>query len=657
MNAHGSESTRRVIARLGAVKRTGAGWTATCPAHDDHRPSLSVSEGADGQTLLLCHAGCAVESVLVALELDYSDLFAPDQRPKPFARREVAVYLYRAENGRVLFEVVRYVPKGFAQRRPDGNGGYTYSLGDTRRVPYRLPELLGSRGRRVFVVEGEKDADRIAKLGEIATCNAGGAGKWRDEFASHFRDREVIIVADRDERGVAHARSVAASLQPVTRSVRVVQAFVGKDASDHLDAGKTLDELEAFHPMPQAAPAEEPENASEVRARLVCMADVSSVPVSWLWPGRIPLGKLIVLEGDPSLGKSTLALDLAARVTRGAAMPDGSSGLGVSAACVILTAEDGLADTVRPRLEAAGADLSRCYSLQTVPVVDADGNDAGERPPELPADLAELERLIIERGAKLIIIDVLNAFLSGRVDTHRDSDVRRVLLPLHLLAERTRCAIVVLRHLTKSRGSNPLYAGAGSIGIAGAARSVLLVAVDPNDSDRRVLAVTKANLARLAPALGFRLVAVEGTDASRVEWLGATRYRADDLVAQETSDERGARGEAEDFLAETLAQGRRLAREVQAEAAALGISKSTLRRAVNSLGVVSRKVGVPGGGGHWEWSLPIEGAQGAQASGLGQLEHLADSTDSTNDDGQSSAIVERESARAELELDPGEPTT
>jgi hypothetical protein len=162
--------------------------------------------------------------------------------------REVARYPYTDEEGDLLFEVVRFEPKAFAQRRPDGRGGFVWGLDGVRRVPYRLKELLSTVGP-VYITEGEKDADRLAGLGLTSTCNAGGAGKWPNEFSRYFEGRDVVILADNDGRGLEHAGQVARSLQYVAKSVRVVwlPGLLEKgDVSDWLDAGHTIEELESM---------------------------------------------------------------------------------------------------------------------------------------------------------------------------------------------------------------------------------------------------------------------------------------------------------------------------------------------------------------------------------------------------------------------------
>lgn len=175
-----SSAVSRVLERLEQVRRVGKGWQARCPAHEDRKPSLSVDQGQDGCVLLKCHAGCSVEAVVKAMGLRLSDLFPPPVATQSVGTRGdgrgsalgriVAHYDYRDEKGQLLFQVVRYLPKTFRQRRPAGAGGWRWGLGDVRRVPYRLPQLLAAPAEEtVFVVEGEKDADALAGLGVTAT--------------------------------------------------------------------------------------------------------------------------------------------------------------------------------------------------------------------------------------------------------------------------------------------------------------------------------------------------------------------------------------------------------------------------------------------------------------------------------------------------------
>jgi hypothetical protein len=261
--------------------------------------------------------------------------------------------------------------------------------------------------------------------------------------------------------------------------------------------------------------------------KIITLADVEPERVQWLWPGRIPVGKLVMLDGDPGLGKSTVAIDVGATVTTGGFWPDGSV-CNHPGAVLIMSAEDGLADTVRPRCDAAGADVTKVHAIEGVPIVSEDG-EVTLRPPTL-ADVVALENTIKRTGAKLLVIDVIMAYLPGRADSHKDQDIRAVLSRLSALADRTGCSVLLLRHLNKTGGRDPLYRGGGSIGIVGAARSGLLVAPDPDDPERRVLASVKSNLGPAPDSLAYRLVESGDYGVARVQWEGVTAHTARTLL-------------------------------------------------------------------------------------------------------------------------------
>lgn len=233
----------RVVSALESVRSevraTKSGFSANCPCpgHDDQRPSLKVSEGDDGRALVHCHGGCSIDDVLAALGLDMHDLYPENQIE--------AIYRYADEAGDVLYEVVRLRPKGFYVRRPDGNGGWREDLEDTRRVLYRLPEVIEAVGReRIWVVEGEKDVDALVEKGEVATCNPGGAGKWLAEFTEVLRGADVLVVRDDDKQGRQHGRSVARRLSGIANSVTLLRPAEGcHDTFEHLDSGHRLEKF------------------------------------------------------------------------------------------------------------------------------------------------------------------------------------------------------------------------------------------------------------------------------------------------------------------------------------------------------------------------------------------------------------------------------
>lgn len=320
-------------------------------------------------------------------------------------------------------------------------------------------------------------------------------------------------------------------------------------------------------------------------------SEVSPGSVDWLWPGRIPAGMLTVLDGDPGLGKSTATLAIAARLSRGHAMPDGAPGP-APAGTVVLSAEDDLARVIRPRLDAAGADVARIATLRV-------RDEEGLRAPVISAtDLAAVEQAVHAIGARLVIVDPLVAYLPSDVNAQRDQDVRRALAGLRDLAERTGAAVLVVRHLNKTGAGNPLYRGGGSIGIIGAARAGLLLAADPDDptGEARVLACTKMNLAPRPPALRLRLVA-EGGAHPHVVWDGESQHTATSLLAVPVdAGERTVLDEACDYLRTAMASGEAPVAELRRDAPC---SLRTLESAKARIGAKARRAD-----GRWLWYLP-----------------------------------------------------
>lgn len=260
----------------------------------------------------------------------------------------------------------------------------------------------------------------------------------------------------------------------------------------------------------------------EVGIRLIAVADIKPETNRWLWKGRIPLGMITLLEGDPDQGKSFITIDLAARVTTATTMP-GEQRSASPAAVVFLSTEDHFASTIRPRCEAAEADMRRVLLVDTMKT-----DDGAESSVMLSrGGLARLEKAITWCKARVVVIDPLMAYLPDGVDSYKDQDVRLVLSELAAIARRTGAAILIVRHLNKGGGKD-IHRGGGSIGIAGAARSILKVEKVAGSKVRRVLKSIKSNLATSPPPLhyqvadadGYRLVDADGNEecVGKVEW-------------------------------------------------------------------------------------------------------------------------------------------
>ena len=236
-----------VLDRVHNVRKVAGSWMGSCPVQGhgkgqgDRDPSLSIRADREGTVLIYCFAGCPADEVVEAMGLSMSDLFERKEgNGSKGPGKIVEVYDYTDEAGNLLFQSVRYEPKDFSQRKPDGNGGWIYKgifKNGSRPVPYRLPKVAEAvrEGRTIFVVEGEKDVARLEREGLVATTNPMGAGKWRDAFSDALAGADVRIVPDNDSAGREHARKVAESLRGKARDVRFIELPglpVGGDVSD-----------------------------------------------------------------------------------------------------------------------------------------------------------------------------------------------------------------------------------------------------------------------------------------------------------------------------------------------------------------------------------------------------------------------------------------
>lgn len=331
----------------------------------------------------------------------------------------------------------------------------------------------------------------------------------------------------------------------------------------------------------------------------VCMADVTPTKVRWMWPDRIALGKLTIIAGEPGLGKSFLTLDMAARMSRGDAWPC-SEGGGEPGGVVLLSAEDDVEDTIRPRLDAAGADCRRIRAIQAVRKPTASGGVMSV-PFSLIEHLHLLETTIREtENCRLVIIDPISAFL-GDTDSHNNSEVRGTLTPLAELAARYRVAIVAVTHLNKGYGS-AINRVIGSIAFTAAARAAYVVMRDEDDPGRRLFLPVKNNLGCDADGFAYR---IEGEPIPHVVWeLTTVAISADEAMGgfeKTRGPEPDARRDAEEWLRDFLAAEPKPANEIFKAAALDGHSKSTIKRAKAAMGIQAAKDGYQG---TWVWTLP-----------------------------------------------------
>jgi putative DNA primase/helicase len=405
---------------------------------------------------------------------------------------------------------------------------------------------------------------------------------------------------------------------------------------DGLHAERDIERLtaEALAVVREAA-----EDAGGLQARgakpvVLNMADVKAEAIEWLWPGRIALGMLTLIAGDPGLGKSFFSCDLAARVSLGSAWPDDRKTHAPRGGVVMLNAEDPVAQVVRPRLDAARADVSRINFVQAV----RDDGAEYDRQFDLSRDLPALEAAIVATpDCQLVIVDPLSSYV-GTIDAHRSNEVRAVVDPLAKLAARHRVALVCVTHLNKGGGGGPaIYRATGSLSFIAAARAGFYVCRDKDRPERRLLLPAKNNLA--PDTLGMAYAIVDGALAWEAEPVTMT---ADDAMQQAANagENRSERNDAAEWLGEVLADGPMPVKDLERMARDSGVSWPTVKRAKDELGVQSNRSGF-GRGSVCSWSLPSRG--GGRSSpierieftppGLNSMDSMS-SMDPTTDEGE-----------------------
>ena len=326
----------------------------------------------------------------------------------------------------------------------------------------------------------------------------------------------------------------------------------------------------------------------EPNLKLINMEQVEVEKIDWLLYPFIPFGKVTIVQGDPGEGKTTMVLQIIAKLTKGeAVLPSGSDEPALEGKTMDLepvnviyqTAEDGLGDTIKPRLLSAGADCSR--------VMVIDDNDQA-----LTMMDARLEEAIIKTKARLVVLDPIQGFLGAAVDMHRANEIRPLMKRVAVLAEKYHCAIILIGHMNKNSNGKSSYRGLGSIDFQAAARSVLIVGRIKDEPEIRVVCHVKSSLAPEGKSIAFRLDKDTG-----FEWIGEYDISADDLLSGENRGQKIR--SAKEFLKEVLESGFVAQTKVAEEAESRGIKKKTLWNAKKELEIDSVKIG-----NQWFWMLP-----------------------------------------------------
>lgn len=626
-------------------KRSGGGWVSRCPAHNDKQPSLSISEGGGGTPLLNCFAGCGYLQILASLGIE-PGVVAPDSgerppaprpprppqppssgTPRAFPTADAAVknleatlggrtgyYTYHESGGEPVGVVVRWDrPGGSKTLRPVARlgGGWRVGAIPDPRPLYRLPDLPGAD--TVFVVEGEKCADALAELGLTPTTSSGGSKAAKKTDWRPLAGKAVAILPDNDKPGGKYRDDVIKELgdldpQPAVRIVELPDISPGGDVVDVIDsrrqAGRDDDAIRAeILKLVDDAPVVDFETRLDTpdpdapAPVIVTMADVDPREVEWLWPDRFPLGAVSLLCGKPGEGKSFLTLDVAARISTGSPWPDGTAC--PSGDVLLMTSEDDPAATIRPRLDSHYADARRVHLLNVMKYRDSGGS---ERESLLSLEDHDVIETALQRlpRTKLVIIDPIGSFIGAKTDSYRDNEVRGQLAPIAKLAERYGVAVVVVAHRRKSGASSADDTVMGSRAFSGLARAVWHLQRDPQDQTRRLLLGGKTNLSGEVDGLAFSI----GGAPPSIRWeRDPVKLRADDIVGFESGGGAGdhsAVGDAVDLLREELHHGPVPSGDIFALAKKEGVTRATLRRASQRLGIVKTKAGFDGA---WTWAL------------------------------------------------------
>ena len=324
-----------------------------------------------------------------------------------------------------------------------------------------------------------------------------------------------------------------------------------------------------------------------VELKLIHMEDVVSKEVEWLWYPYIPYGKITIIEGDPGEGKTTLVLKLAAALSRGLPLPCDDDKEYEPIRIIYQTAEDGIEDTIKPRLEKAGAD---CSMIRVIDETDKELSMTDDR----------LEQAIIETKARLIILDPIQAYIGATVDMYRANEIRPVLKHLGIIAEKHNCAIILIGHMNKASGSKSTYRGLGSIDIQATARSVLLVARLRDKPNIRIMAHDKSSLAPAGDAIGFEMTEDDG-----MVCIGPYDITIDELLSGNEGRGKKKLDIAENFIKEYFGSNKVIpSNEIMMEATKRSIKRNTLLSAKKKLGITSDKEKAEDGTIYWTWVMP-----------------------------------------------------
>ena len=542
---------QEILTHLNGVKPQSDGsFIALCPCHDDHHPSLDITQGQKGIVMNCPVCGANGESVMRALNLDVKDLFN-EQIVSAKPRPEPVTYYYSENLKKTRFYIwdkqKNGYTKAFCWYHKGDRGQQVKGLPKDENGRSVLPPLYKQGNialareylEPVYIVEGEKDADTLTnELGLFAVCSPHGAGrgnlekKWSDEYNKLFEGVSVAVIPDNDDPGRELANYIASQILPYADEVKVLD--LTREWIDLKQKGDITDVYESEKPSQDMSLADTVKfklnalnlttkpitlkdlvesKAKEKSNKYICLDDVESTETEWLWYPYIPQGKITLMTADPGTGKTFLSLYLAAQVSTGRPFYGEDCAYKEPANVVYQTAEDGIADTIKPRLESMRPDFTKIFILD-------------ETDKSLSLSDKRIEEIMRDIKPKLIIFDPLQAYLGAKIDMNRANEVRPILERLGKLAEKYGVAVILIMHHSKASQNSALHRALGSMDIPAVARSMLILGRDPKNPFGRILCHEKSSLAQRGRSVLFEVNPMQGG----IKFNGFTDLTADDIL-------------------------------------------------------------------------------------------------------------------------------
>lgn len=587
---------QEVLRYFDGVKRCSEGqYMARCPCHDDKKQSLSIGRGQKG-VVLKCQAGCDTRDIIARVGLRACDLFYEQEKPQG-KRRIVATYNYPGG-----VQKLRYSDKSFSWRQPDGKGGWIYSRKGIKPSLY----LSGELSDGIAVVEGEKDADNLHRLGWDAVSGADGAGpgKWKPEYTKQLKGLSVCIFQDNDDVGKAYAQETAAALHNVCKRVFLFDlSKVWPDIPLHADVSDLIEKFgdekacEMIAQLATSTPEWEPAPPEE-DPFLSCFKTLDTFDeeeATWLVPGWIPEGQITLMAADGGIGKTTLWCNLIAAISSGRrCILDPPDHTRTAQKVAFLTTEDSVRKKLKKKLRLAGANMSNVITPDFL--ADKDGVLRG-----LKFGTNEMERFIKHFRPSLCVFDPVQGFVPPDINMGSRNAMRDCMAPLISLGEETGTTFIVVCHTNKRKGAFGRDRIADSADLWDVSRSVMMAGYT-EDQGIRYLSNEKNNYCELQETLLFSI------DSDGQAQAEGTSWKRDREYTQESAANVSApkREDCKDWVLHELdeAGGAMPSKDMDDKATLAGYSFRTLRRAKEDLKKTGEiKYFQTGGGKEKTWHI------------------------------------------------------